>query len=162
LGGGTSAEHLSLDFHSEKMFTSLFSSNILKPSYLRSSSHRSFGRRTLRYHSSATSSTLDPTSKNMLFKLHDHYVESYATKVPPFGFNGLGELVYMRTYSRVNEKNQKESWYQTVERVVNGTYSLQKEWMLKTGMPWDEVSAQEEAKEMYDRMFTMKFLPPGD
>jgi ribonucleoside-triphosphate reductase (thioredoxin) len=98
----------------------------------------------------------------MLFKLNDNYVQNYATKVPPFGFNGLGELVYMRTYSRANDKNQKESWYQTVERVVNGTYSLQKEWMLKTGMPWDEASAQEEAKEMYDRMFTMKFLPPGD
>lgn len=33
--------------------------------------------------------------------------------------------------------------------------------MLKTGMPWNENDAQNEAKEMYDRMFTMKFLPPG-
>ena len=45
--------------------------------------------------------------------------------------------------------------------MVNGTYSLQKEWMLKTGMPWEEEIAQEEAKDMYERMFTMKFLPPG-
>ena len=28
--------------------------------------------------------------------------------------------------------------YQTVERVVNGTFSMQKEWMLSQGMPWDE------------------------
>lgn len=51
------------------------------------------------------------------FVLNKDYVESYSTKIPSFGFNGLGELVYMRTYSRVNSNNQKESWYQTVERV---------------------------------------------
>ena len=46
-------------------------------------------------------------------------------------------------------------------QVVNGTYSLQKEWMLKTGMPWHEAERQLEAQDMYDRMFKMKFLPPG-
>lgn len=28
--------------------------------------------------------------------------------------------------------------YQTIERVVNGTFSMQKEWMLSRGMPWNE------------------------
>lgn len=36
--------------------------------------------------------------------------------------------------------------YQTIERVVNGTFSMQKEWMLSTGMPWDE----EEVKSTFD------------
>jgi ribonucleoside-triphosphate reductase (thioredoxin) len=33
--------------------------------------------------------------------------------------------------------------------------------MVKTGMPWNEVDRQLEAQDMYDRMFKMKFLPPG-
>ncbi len=32
----------------------------------------------------------------MPFQLSDSFVEKYATITPPFGFNGLGELVYMR------------------------------------------------------------------
>jgi hypothetical protein len=30
------------------------------------------------------------------FKLSDEFVDRYAVKPAPFGFNGLGELVYMR------------------------------------------------------------------
>ena len=37
------------------------------------------------------------------FKLSDNFVKKYQRKKPPFGFNGLGELVYMRTYSRIKE-----------------------------------------------------------
>ena len=37
------------------------------------------------------------------FKLTDNFINSYKRKKPPFGFNGLGELVYMRTYSRVKQ-----------------------------------------------------------
>lgn len=33
--------------------------------------------------------------------------------------------------------------------------------MTKTGMPWNETERQVEAQDMFDRMFTMKFLPPG-
>ena len=46
------------------------------------------------------------------------YLNEKEKKIPPFGFNGLGELVYMRTYSRVNEQNEKETWGQTIERVL--------------------------------------------
>ena len=34
------------------------------------------------------------------FRLADAFVARYAAQRPPFGFNGLGELVYQRTYSR--------------------------------------------------------------
>lgn len=52
------------------------------------------------------------------FQLNSLFLLEYKNKIPPFGFNGLGELVYMRTYSRINNFNEKESWYQTVERVI--------------------------------------------
>ena len=45
-------------------------------------------------------------------------------KRTPFGFNGLGELVYMRTYSRIKEDGKNERWWETVQRVVEGTYSM--------------------------------------
>ena len=32
--------------------------------------------------------------------LSKDFINSYANKVAPWGFNGLGEIVYRRTYSR--------------------------------------------------------------
>ena len=37
------------------------------------------------------------------FKLSDNFIEKYKDKKPPFGYNGLGELVYVRTYSRIKK-----------------------------------------------------------
>ena len=37
------------------------------------------------------------------FKLSENFVSKYKRKKAPFGFNGLGELVYMRTYSRIKD-----------------------------------------------------------
>lgn len=95
------------------------------------------------------------------FRLTDAFVNKYRTRRPPFGYNGLGELVYNRTYSRLRADGTKEKWYQTVERVVNGTYSLQKRHIEHHGLGWDEQMGQESAQEMYDRIWHMKFLPPG-
>jgi adenosylcobalamin-dependent ribonucleoside-triphosphate reductase len=38
---------------------------------------------------------------------------------------------------------------------------MQKEWILNSGMAWNNQEMENEAKEMFDRMFHMKFLPPG-
>jgi len=95
------------------------------------------------------------------FLLSTRFALKYSKIKQPFGFNGLGELVYKRTYSRVKADGTNEQWYETVERVVNGTYNLQKRWVLDRGLHWDEQKAQTSAQEMYDRIFNMKFLPPG-
>jgi ribonucleoside-triphosphate reductase (thioredoxin) len=101
----------------------------------------------------------DPSYKK--FRLDNSFVNKYSTKKAPFGFNGFGELVYMRTYSRLKEDNSNEQWHETVGRVVNGTYNLQKRWIQDRGLEWSDHKAQKSAQEMYDRMFNMKFLPPG-
>lgn len=100
-----------------------------------------------------------------MFKLDDSFIQQYKQIQPNFGFNGLGELAYIRTYSRKiedeNGEERNEHWYETVRRVVEGTYTMQRDHINKFGLGWDEDKAQESAQEMYDRMFNMKFLPPG-
>jgi adenosylcobalamin-dependent ribonucleoside-triphosphate reductase len=95
------------------------------------------------------------------FKLSENFINKYKRKKPPFGFNGLGELVYMRTYSRIKENGKNERWWETIQRVVEGTYSMQKNWIDQHQLGWNPWQAQASAQEMYDRMFNMKFLPPG-
>ena len=95
------------------------------------------------------------------FKLSEGFINKYKRKKPPFGFNGLGELVYMRTYSRIKENGKNERWWETVQRVVEGTYSMQKQHIESHQLGWNAWQAQKSAQEMYDRIFNMKFLPPG-
>jgi len=95
------------------------------------------------------------------FTLSEKFINKYKRKKPPFGFNGLGELVYMRTYSRIKEDGKNERWWETVQRVVEGTYSMQKNWIDQHQLGWNPWQAQRSAQEMYERIFNMKFLPPG-
>ena len=95
------------------------------------------------------------------FQLSENFINKYKRKKPPFGFNGLGELVYMRTYSRIKEDGKNERWWETVQRVVEGTYSMQMNWINSHQLGWNPWQAQKSAQDMYDRIFTMKFLPPG-
>ena len=98
---------------------------------------------------------------NKKFTLSDNFVSKYVRRKPPFGFNGLGELVYMRTYSRIKDDGKNERWYETVRRVVEGTYTMQMNWIDEHQLGWNAWQAQRSAQEMYDRIFYMKFLPPG-
>ncbi len=95
------------------------------------------------------------------FRLTDAFLDKYKNKKPAFGFNGLGELVYLRTYSRIKANGDNEKWWETVKRVVEGTFNMQKKWIEQHRLEWDSGKSQRSAQEMYDRMFSMKFLPPG-
>ena len=95
------------------------------------------------------------------FTLQDAFVYSYKGIQPPFGFNGLGLFTYYRTYSRLKSNGENEEWFETVRRVVEGAYSLQKDHIVYHELGWNENKAQRSAQEMYDRIFNMKFLPPG-
>lgn len=97
----------------------------------------------------------------LTFHLDDDFVQRYADLDPGFGYNGLGLLTYYRTYSRLKADGTNEHWFETVRRVVEGAYSLQKEHILNNELGWNNKKAQRSAQEMYDRIFRMKFLPPG-
>jgi ribonucleoside-triphosphate reductase len=95
------------------------------------------------------------------FKLDEDFVLQYKDAKPDFGFNGLGLLTYYRTYSRLKSDGTNEQWYETVRRVVEGAYTLQKQHILSNELGWNNRKGQRSAQEMYDRIFRMKFLPPG-
>ena len=95
------------------------------------------------------------------FALDPHFVASYAETKPPFGFNGLGELVFATRYARQLQDDRKEVWHETVRRVVEGCYSMQLRWITSNRLGWEPARAQRSAQEMYRRIFKMQFLPPG-
>ena len=100
------------------------------------------------------------------FRLTDDFVSSYKGKKAPFGYrdaggNSVGEITFLRTYSRKKEDGTKETWAEVCERVTNGTYSLQKDYAKSQRLPWNDSKAQSSAKEFYDRLFNLKWTPPG-
>lgn len=100
------------------------------------------------------------------FKLSDDYVQGYKEKKAPFGYtdaagNSVGEITFLRTYSRLKEDGKKENWAEVCERVINGMYSIQKDHCKSQRLPWNDSRAQASAKEAFDRLFDLKWTPPG-
>jgi len=105
-------------------------------------------------------------STNFSFKLPASFIAQYAAKSPDFGFtdaggNALGEITFIRTYSRLKADGSKENWTDVCTRVINGMYSIQKNHALANRLPWNEEQAAASAKEAFERMYTFKWLPPG-
>ena len=95
------------------------------------------------------------------FKLSEEFVDSYRGKPEKFGFNGLGNIVFYRTYSRVKENGEYETWTDVCARVINGMYSLLQDHARKNKRRWDSDKAQKDAQEAFDRMFNFKWTPSG-
>lgn len=116
---------------------------------------------------SATLNNLVTTQKDFLsFKLSDSFIDKYKDKEAPFGWkdaggNRLGEIVFIDKYSRKLEDGTKERWHQVCRRVVEGMYSIQKDWAKEHVLPWNNNKAQRSAEEAYDLLFDMKWTPPG-
>lgn len=82
------------------------------------------------------------------FYISDDHAASYAEKMPPWGFNGLGYITYKRTYARpIFEGDtivRTEEWHETIQRVVNGAQDI------GAGL------TEEEAVKLYDYLFNLK------
>ena len=74
----------------------------------------------------------------------EEFVSKYKNKQPKWGFNGLGYIVYKRTYARVKENGDTEEWYETVQRCINGAQ--------KIGAGY----TKDEAERLYDLIFNLK------
>ena len=100
------------------------------------------------------------------FRLAEDFLSAYREKKVPWGYqdaagNSVGEITFLRTYSRLKEDGTKETWVDVCERVINGMYSLQKDHAKSNRLPWNDAKAQASAKEAFDRLFTLKWTPPG-
>ena len=100
------------------------------------------------------------------FKLAEEFVAPYKTLKAPFGYqdaagNSVGEITFLRTYSRLKPDGTKETWVDVCERVVNGMYSLQKDHAKTNRLPWSDAKAAASAKEAFDRLWNLKWTPPG-
>ena len=100
------------------------------------------------------------------FELTSEFIESYKAKKAPFGYrdaggNSVGEITFLRTYSRLKADGTKETWTDVCQRVINGMYSLQKDHAKLNRLPWSDAKAAASAKEAFDRLFNLKWTPPG-
>ena len=80
---------------------------------------------------------------------------------PNFGYSGFGELVYYRTYSRLMKDGRQEQWADTVIRVIEGVFSIRKQYMLNHHLPWSEKLYQPFAHKMAQSLFRLEWSPPG-
>lgn len=92
--------------------------------------------------------------------LPKNFVDQYRQKPVNFGWNGLGEVAFYRTYSRPKD-NGMEAWPDVCERAINGMYAFQSDWADNTGCNWNTEKAQRSAMEAFDLMFNFKWSPPG-
>jgi ribonucleotide reductase alpha subunit len=76
--------------------------------------------------------------------IDDSFVASYSTQTPPWGFSGLGEIVYLRTYSRKKDNGDLESWPETLQRVINGAIEV------------GAKLSQEDAEKLFDHCFNLR------
>jgi hypothetical protein len=100
------------------------------------------------------------------FKLSDDFVVAFNGKKVPWGYkdaagSSVGEITFLRTYSRIKADGTKETWAEVCRRVIEGMYSIQKDWCKTNRLPWNEKKAQSSAKDAFERLFELKWTPPG-
>lgn len=111
-----------------------------------------------------TYETKEPKKYNFLqdlFHLNDSTIKLLKMQKPKFGYDGFGEFLFYRTYSRIKPDGYNEDWADCVIRVVNGVMNIRKNWYVKNNIEWNEIKYQRFAKDFALSMFNMEWLPPG-
>jgi ribonucleoside-triphosphate reductase len=81
--------------------------------------------------------------------ISDEFFGTYANKQVPWGFNGMGEIVFLRTYSRTKENGGIETWPETIRRVIDGAIEIGTE------------LTEDEAQRLFDHMFHLRCSVSG-
>lgn len=77
------------------------------------------------------------------------FLTKYHNKKVDWGFDGLGYIIYKRTYARLNTQGILEEWPETIARCINGAQ--------KIGAKYSKA----EAERLFDYMFNFKALFSG-
>jgi ribonucleoside-triphosphate reductase len=76
--------------------------------------------------------------------LSEEFLSKYRGRHPKWGFNGLGYIVFKRTYARMKLDGTTEEWWETVERCVRGAQKIGAQY------------TREEAERLYDHVFNLR------
>jgi len=87
-------------------------------------------------------------------RLSKEFISKYQDKTPNWGFGGLSEVVFYRTYSRKKENGSKERWWETVRRVTEAIMSVYEEKI-------EDGDLKRLAENMYDAIYHFKLVPSG-
>jgi len=74
----------------------------------------------------------------------NEFVKQYENRIPPFGYNGMGYIVYKRTYSRTMDDGKMEEWGDTIQRCINGAQKIGADY------------SKDEAERLFDHMFNLR------
>jgi ribonucleotide reductase alpha subunit len=98
------------------------------------------------------------------FKLSETFIDQYKDRTVPWG--PVGYITCKRTYARRLDEFEPgatgtEEWWQTCRRVIEGMFNMQKQHVVGLDLEWNDAKAQRTAKEAYERLFMLKWTPPG-
>ena len=102
-----------------------------------------------------------PGKNPIQFAFRKEFKEELKNKKVNWGFGGLSEFTYYRTYARKLPSGNLETWADCVLRVIEGTFSILKTNALSSYITWDEKRAHKLAEEAASRLFEFKWMPPG-
>jgi len=97
--------------------------------------------------------------KEIKFELSEDFMSKYKNKQPNWG--PIGYIVYKRTYARLLENGKSEEYSDTIKRVVEGAFNIQKNHCRINKIPFNQWKAQASAQKMFQLMWDFKFTPPG-
>lgn len=102
-----------------------------------------------------------PGTSPLPFKFKHAFRDKLLDTPVQWGFGGLSEFTFYRTYARSKPNGKLETWAECVLRVIEGTFTILKTHAIYSHTDWDEKKATKLAEEAALRMFEFKWLPPG-
>lgn len=102
-----------------------------------------------------------PGKNPIQFAFRKEFKEELRNRKVDWGFGGLSEFTYYRTYARKLPTGNLETWADCVLRVIEGTFSILKTNAISSYITWDEKRAHKLAEEAASRLFEFKWMPPG-
>ena len=92
---------------------------------------------------------LAPGKNPIAFLLRKDFKEKLKNKKVNWGYGGLSEFTYYRTYARKQPNGQLETWADCVIRVIEGTFSILKTHSLTSMITWQENKGHKLAHSFY-------------
>ena len=94
-----------------------------------------------------------PGKNPIQFAFRKEFKEKLQNTPVDWGFGGLSEFTYYRTYARKMANGSLETWADCVIRVIEGFFSILKTNAVSSYITWDEKRAHKLAEEAAERLF---------